>query len=112
MIFYIIGFFEEAIKEHREEIHFSEISNNLIDVAVGNRKVGECLTELGEFEEALQHQQKHLKIAKSLDNFLEQQRALATIGRTHFREAEHLPSDDVDGINASLMKAQVLVITS
>ena len=56
------GLYEEAIKEHKEEIHYSEISDSKIDVAVGNRKVGECLTELGEYEEALMHQRKHLKV--------------------------------------------------
>lgn len=105
------GCYEDAIKEHKEEIYFSEASNDTIGVAVGNRKVGECFCELGMFEEALEHQQKHLKIAKTDSNFLEQQRALATIGRTYFVQAERL-SDEENVMKESLVKSQEAYLKS
>lgn len=46
--------------------------------------IGECLCSLEDYENALKHQQQHLHISKQLDNLVEQQRALATIGRTLF----------------------------
>ena len=101
------GFHEDAIHEHKEEIHFSEIANNMLDVAIGNRKVGERLADLGKFEEALHHQEKHLKISKSLNNLLEQQRALATIGHTHYRQAcNGFSIEQIVERNRSLLKAQ------
>ena len=46
--------------------------------------IGECLCSLEDYDNALYHQQQHLQISKQLDNLVEQQRALATIGRTLF----------------------------
>ena len=46
--------------------------------------IGECLCTLEDYENALNHQKQHLQISKQLDNLVEQQRALATIGRTLF----------------------------
>ena len=60
------GCFEEAITAHKEEIHLSEAINDIIGVAVGNRKVGECLCELQEFEEAIRFQKLHLDVSLPL----------------------------------------------
>ena len=59
---FIIGCFDEAIDAHKEEVHLSEAINDVIGVAVGNRKVGECLCELRQFDDAIKHQQTHLKV--------------------------------------------------
>ena len=58
----VLGLCAEAIEEHEEEIYFSEASGDVIGVAVGHRKVGECLCGLEKFSEALHHQRKHLKV--------------------------------------------------
>ncbi|XP_057299968.1 tonsoku-like protein [Hydractinia symbiolongicarpus] len=102
--------FEEAITEHLEEIGFSEAVGDVIGVAVGNRKVGECLCLLGDFQEALKYQQKHFEISKDAKDLLEQQRALATIGRTYFLQAENLTNKNE--INNSLRHAQKSYLNS
>ena len=63
LVFYLIlwvGCFEEAIEAHKEEVHLSEAINDTIGVAVGNRKLGECFCELGQFEDAIRLQKQHL----------------------------------------------------
>ncbi|XP_061700223.1 tonsoku-like protein [Syngnathoides biaculeatus] len=77
------GNFEAAIMEHRQELSLSEVLNDTIGRAVANRKIGECYAELGNFEAALKHQRCHLDLARSVNNLAEEQRALATIGRTY-----------------------------
>ena len=57
-------------------------------MAVAHRRVGECYGELGSFDDALRHQRLHLDLAQRCGNVVEQQRAYATIGLTHFRRAE------------------------
>lgn len=88
------GQYEDALKEHQHELQLSESLKDLIGSAVANRKIGECYQELGDYQKALKHQKKHLRLAESAGNFVEQQRALATIGRTHLCQAESLDQDD------------------
>lgn len=82
------------MKEHQHELQLSESLHDLIGSAVANRKIGECYQELGDYQKALKHQKKHLRLAESAGNFVEQQRALATVGRTHLCQAEILDQDD------------------
>ncbi|XP_066480047.1 tonsoku-like protein [Tiliqua scincoides] len=82
------GCFQEALEEHRQELRLLESVNDVIGCAVAHRKIGECLAELESFEAALKHQHRHLELAQSLSNHIEQQRAWATIGRTHMFRAE------------------------
>uniref|UniRef100_A0A8C4WWZ9 Tonsoku-like protein n=1 Tax=Eptatretus burgeri TaxID=7764 RepID=A0A8C4WWZ9_EPTBU len=81
---------EEATEEHRQELRLSEALGDVLGGAVASRKVGECYAALGNYSEALSHQHRHLELARSVGNEVEEQRAWATIGRTHiFRhEAE------------------------
>ncbi|XP_016133643.1 tonsoku-like protein [Sinocyclocheilus grahami] len=68
---------------HRQELELSEILHDVIGSAVANRKIGECYAELGNIEAALKHQRLHLNLARSVHDAAEEQRALATIGRTY-----------------------------
>ncbi|XP_065671588.1 tonsoku-like protein isoform X2 [Hydra vulgaris] len=88
------GDYRNAITEHEEEIYFSEISGDAIGVAVGHRKVGEAYCSLEVFEKAFLHQQKYYEIAKYNNNTLEQQRALATLGRTYFIQTDCTSSQE------------------
>uniref|UniRef100_A0A8C9VBV9 Tonsoku-like protein n=1 Tax=Scleropages formosus TaxID=113540 RepID=A0A8C9VBV9_SCLFO len=74
------GDYEAAIEEHRQELALSEVLRDVIGSAVANRKIGECYAELGNIEAALK--QRHLDLARSVGDAAEEQRALATIGRT------------------------------
>nr|XP_033497866.1 tonsoku-like protein [Epinephelus lanceolatus] len=77
------GDYEAAISEHQQELSLSEVLNDVIGRAVANRKIGECYAEMGNIEAALKHQRCHLDLARSVRDHAEEQRALATIGRTY-----------------------------
>ncbi|KAI4889200.1 hypothetical protein NFI96_012968 [Prochilodus magdalenae] len=77
------GDYQAAIEEHRQELALSEVLHDVIGCAVANRKIGECYAELGKIEAALEHQRRHLYLARSVSDAAEEQRALATIGRTY-----------------------------
>ncbi|XP_036450133.1 tonsoku-like protein [Colossoma macropomum] len=77
------GDYQAAIEEHRQELALSETLHDVIGCAVANRKIGECYAELGNIEAALKHQRRHLDLARSVSDAAEEQRALATIGRTY-----------------------------
>ncbi|XP_076013393.1 tonsoku-like protein [Genypterus blacodes] len=76
------GDYEAAIQEHQQELSLSEGLNDVIGRAVAHRKIGECYAEMGNIEAALKHQRCHLDLARSVRDHAEEQRALATIGRT------------------------------
>lgn len=78
------GRHEDALRERRCELALYEAAGDQLEVAKAHRMIGECLCSLEDYENALNHQQQHLQISKQLDNLVEQQRALATIGRTLF----------------------------
>uniref|UniRef100_A0AAQ5ZX39 Tonsoku-like protein n=1 Tax=Amphiprion ocellaris TaxID=80972 RepID=A0AAQ5ZX39_AMPOC len=81
--FCVSGDYEAAIREHQQELALSEVLNDVIGRAVANRKIGECYAEMGNIEAALKHQRCHLDLARSVRDHAEEQRALATIGRTY-----------------------------
>ena len=64
--FSYLGLFAEAIEQHKEEILCSQKIDDTIGVAVGHRKVGECLCELGSYQKAITHQNKHLEVLTEL----------------------------------------------
>ncbi|XP_056152247.1 tonsoku-like protein [Lampris incognitus] len=76
------GDYEAAIGEHQQELALSEVLNDVIGRAIAHRKIGECFAEMGNIEAALKHQRCHLDLARSVRDHAEEQRALATIGRT------------------------------
>uniref|UniRef100_A0A673CSH3 Tonsoku-like protein n=1 Tax=Sphaeramia orbicularis TaxID=375764 RepID=A0A673CSH3_9TELE len=77
------GDYKAAINEHQQELALSEVLNDVIGRAVASRKIGECYAEMGNTEAALKHQRRHLDLARSVRDHAEEQRALATIGRTY-----------------------------
>ncbi|XP_072313998.1 tonsoku-like protein [Eucyclogobius newberryi] len=77
------GDFEAAVQEHQQELSLSEALRDVIGRAVANRKIGECYAELGNIAAALKYQRRHLDLARSVSDHAEEQRALATIGRTY-----------------------------
>uniref|UniRef100_A0AAR2L8G3 Tonsoku-like protein n=1 Tax=Pygocentrus nattereri TaxID=42514 RepID=A0AAR2L8G3_PYGNA len=77
------GDYQAAIEEHRQELVLSETLHDVIGCAVANRRIGECYAELGNIKAALKHQRQHLDLARSVSDAAEEQRALATIGRTY-----------------------------
>ncbi|XP_059497146.1 tonsoku-like protein [Stegostoma tigrinum] len=94
------GEFEEAIREHQQELQLSEALSDVIGRAIANRKIGECLAEIGNYTGALKHQRRHLELARSVSNDIEEQRAWATIGRTYLYIYE------TDQLHESLKEAE------
>lgn len=66
----------------------SEAFDDKIGCAVACRKIGECYCGLEQYDKALKLQQRHLLLARSCDNMVEEQRALATIGRTYLFQTD------------------------
>ncbi|KAM9708437.1 tonsoku-like protein isoform 1-T1 [Menidia menidia] len=94
------GDYPAAIREHQQELSLSEALHDVIGRAVANRKIGECYAEMGNIEAALRHQQLHLDLARSVRDHAEEQRALATIGRTYLFRYES------DNSKSSLKQAE------
>ncbi|XP_044231765.1 tonsoku-like protein [Thunnus albacares] len=104
------GDYEAAIREHQQELSLSEVSNDVIGRAVANRKIGECYAEMGNIEAALKHQHRHLDLARSVRDHAEEQRALATIGRTYlFRYESDQSRNSLEQAKDTFMKSLAIV---
>ncbi|XP_070698517.1 tonsoku-like protein [Pempheris klunzingeri] len=104
------GNYEAAIKEHQQELAISEALNDVIGRAVANRKIGECYAELGNIEAALKHQRHHLDLARSVRDHAEEQRALATIGRTYlFRYESDQSKNSLEQAEEAFRKSLAIV---
>ncbi|XP_026987921.1 tonsoku-like protein isoform X2 [Sagmatias obliquidens] len=88
------GCYAEALREHQQELQLLESADDPLGCAVAHRKIGERLAEMEDYSAALQHQHRYLELACSLSNHVEQQRAWATIGRTHLDIFDHHQSQD------------------
>ncbi|XP_063614697.1 tonsoku-like protein [Penaeus indicus] len=82
------GDYEGALVQHREETALCEALGDAIGVAVAQRRMGEVYSEMGEWGKALQYLNKYLSLAKEAESLVEEQRAYATLGRTHLQKAE------------------------
>ncbi|XP_072013622.1 tonsoku-like protein [Amphiura filiformis] len=103
------GEYEDAIREHKQELQLSESLQDVIGSAVANRKIGECYSALEEYQTALRYQKRHLQLAQSVDNHVEEQRAFATIGRTYLCQGENSQGDKA---SEALNKAQQAFLKS
>ena len=82
--------YSEAIDEHAEELALSLRVGCRLSEAIARRGLGECYAEMNEFQKALTEHKKYLSLAEDLNDAVERQRALATIGRTHLLHAQDL----------------------
>ncbi|KAG7153897.1 tonsoku-like protein [Homarus americanus] len=97
------GDYEGALLQYREEKALHEALGNTIGVAVSHRWLGEVYCEMGQWNKALQHQQRHLSLAKEVGSLVEEQRAYATIGRTHLQKAETCGNNDQEKEQAAAL---------
>jgi len=102
----ISGKFEEAILEYEKELMLCEAQDDALASAVAHRCIGECYSELGQFEMALRHQRLYLELAKRCESVIEQQRAHATLGRTYFQHAERSVKNP-DVLQKALQDAEI-----
>lgn len=96
------GRLSEAIIEHKQELKLCHQLNDNLGIAISHRRLGECYSELQSFRTALFHLKEYLKIAVSLKNGVEVQRAQTTLGRTYFLHF----SSDIKANKWSLDKAK------
>lgn len=82
------GNYQKALSQYEECKNAAHQQNNDTRLGVANRMIGEMYCYLNDFENAIKHQKLHLKISCSKNDIVEQQRALATLGRTHFLRSE------------------------
>ncbi|XP_068976565.1 tonsoku-like protein isoform X2 [Bombus flavifrons] len=85
--------YEDALQEYTEQLEICNILGDKLNIAVAHRMIGEIQASLGNYEEALSHQNLYLEGAKEIQNLLEEQRAYATLGRTYFCWAESQPEE-------------------
>ncbi|KAL6261180.1 hypothetical protein P5V15_008704 [Pogonomyrmex californicus] len=81
---------KEALREYKEQLNVCEELQDKLRCAIAHRMIGEVYAKLGDYEQALMHQNLYLESAKDMKNMLEEQRAFATLGRTYFCLAESL----------------------
>ncbi|XP_043479382.1 tonsoku-like protein [Leptopilina heterotoma] len=82
------GDFENALQQYVEQAEVCK--SDKLECAIAHRMIGEMYGNLGNYQEALFHQNLHLEGARELENLLEVQRAFATLGRTYFCLAESI----------------------
>ncbi|XP_020299572.1 tonsoku-like protein [Pseudomyrmex gracilis] len=80
----------KALQEYAEQLSICEKLGDKLNCAVAHRMIGEIYASLGDYEQALIHQNLHLEGARDMRDLVEEQRAFATLGRTYFCQAESL----------------------
>lgn len=99
----------KALQEYTEQLSICENLQDKLNCAIAHRMIGEVHASLGDYEQALIHQNLHLEGARDMKNLIEEQRAFATLGRTYFCLAEsltdHLQKRDEALANAKLAYA-------
>lgn len=88
------GNYQKALSQYQQCKNAAYQQNNDTRLGVANRMIGEMYCYLNDFENAIKHQKLHLKISCSKNDIVEQQRALATLGRTHFLRSEMFENNE------------------
>ena len=60
------GDHSHALVYHQTELSLSEGSADQLGAAIAHRRIGECHCEMGNYREAISHQNKHLDISRQL----------------------------------------------
>lgn len=55
---------------HRQELALSEDLGDELGSGIACRRVGECLCEVGDYEEATDYQKMHLEISRKIGKYL------------------------------------------
>lgn len=104
--------YDDALREYHEMKQISLETNCKLDVGRADRMIGEVYCEKGEFNKAITHQKNHLSIAREESDKVEEQRALATLGRTYFLLAESILDNRSEMRATALSEAKKFYIKS
>ncbi|XP_034109087.1 tonsoku-like protein [Drosophila albomicans] len=85
-----LGKYNEAVKEYKQEASIYTSMGKELETAKAKRMLGEMYTLLCDYDTAKDYINDYLKIAKRIQNKVEQQRAYATLGRVHLLHGQSL----------------------
>ncbi|XP_047993133.1 tonsoku-like protein [Leguminivora glycinivorella] len=80
--------YADALDEYRTEASVCKELGLRMEWGTCNRMIGEMYMLLAEFDKALKYEKRHLAVAKELNNTVEEQRALATLGRIYLLQGQ------------------------
>uniref|UniRef100_A0A2H8TJ11 Tonsoku-like protein n=1 Tax=Melanaphis sacchari TaxID=742174 RepID=A0A2H8TJ11_9HEMI len=86
--------YQEALNQYEQCEEAANRCGDETRLGVANRMIGEMYCYLNDFQNAIKHQKLHLKISNSKNDIVEQQRALATLGRTYFLWSETFDTNE------------------
>lgn len=86
--------YQQALSQYEQCEEAANRCGDELRLGVANRMIGEMYCYLNDFGNAIKHQKLHLKISNSKNDIVEQQRALATLGRTYFLRSETFDNND------------------
>ncbi|GBP19352.1 Tonsoku-like protein [Eumeta japonica] len=105
--------FSDALDEYKVEASIYKEMGLRLEWATANRMIGEMYTMMAEFDKALKYEERHLSVAKELNNLVEEQRAMATLGRIYLLQGQssHDKKDSQNSLTSAektFMKSLVL----
>ncbi|XP_026742058.1 tonsoku-like protein [Trichoplusia ni] len=86
--------YSDALDEYKNEAKICKELGLRMEWGTCNRMIGEMYMLLAEFDKALKYEERHLSVAKELKNLVEEQRAMATLGRIYLLQGQSTSDDD------------------
>ncbi|XP_052741671.1 tonsoku-like protein [Bicyclus anynana] len=80
--------YSDALDEYRNEASICKELGLRMEWGTCNRMMGEMYMLMAEFDKALKYEERHLSVAKELNNLVEEQRAMATLGRIYLLQGQ------------------------
>ncbi|CAH4028837.1 unnamed protein product [Pieris brassicae] len=80
--------YSDALDEYKNEAAVCKELGLRMEWGTCNRMIGEMFMLLAEFDKALKYEERHLVVAKELNNLVEEQRAMATLGRIYLLQGQ------------------------
>ncbi|KAM3960765.1 tonsoku-like protein [Aphomia sociella] len=86
--------YSDALDEYKNEAAIIKELGLRMEWGTCNRMIGEMYMLMAEFEKALKYEERHLAVAKELQNQVEEQRAMATLGRIYLLQGQSTNEDE------------------
>ncbi|XP_047534869.1 tonsoku-like protein isoform X1 [Vanessa atalanta] len=85
--------YSDALEEYKNEAAVCKDLGLRMEWGTCNRMIGEMYMLMAEFDKALKYEERHLAVAKELNNLVEEQRAMATLGRIYLLRGQSSAED-------------------
>ncbi|CAK1550600.1 unnamed protein product [Leptosia nina] len=102
--------YSDALDEYKNEAAVCKEMGLRMEWGGCNRMIGEMYMLLAEFDKALKYEERHLAVAKELNNLVEEQRAMATLGRIYLLQGQS--TSDHEESKRSLTEAEKAFLRS